>query len=380
MIKKFIYLIICLSFLTRLVAGQPGEYIYVGTFSGDMEKGIYVYAFDRTDRRLSLVQTLGGMESPTYIEIHPNGKFLYSVNRNSVNEEATWGSVSSYSIDPSTGKLSHINDQPSFGNAPCFISIDSKGRMLFIANYGSGSIAAYPLEADGALANASKVIQHTGSSVAGERQQGPHAHSAVVSPDDDYLYAADLGTDRIKTYRIDYALKSIDIIEGGDGIADPGSGPRHITISQDQKFLYLLEEMGHQVAVFTIDPGNGALTPAQAISTLPEEYTGTNFCADIHIDPAGKFLYASNRGHNSLAIFEINAKTGKLSLVDIESVRGDWPRNFLIDPKGNYLFVANRRTNNVVVFQRDLSSGKMTPTGVEVSVPEPVCVKMLEVK
>jgi 6-phosphogluconolactonase len=273
-----------------------------------------------------------------------------------------------------------MNDQPSFGNAPCFISLDSKGRMLFIANYGSGSIAAYPINPDGSLANASKVIQHTGSSVGGERQQGPHAHCVMVSPEDDYLYAADLGTDRVKTYRIDYALNSIDLVPGADGIADPGSGPRHITISEDQKYLYLLEEMGHQVAVYTIDPDNGALSSIQTISTLPADYTGTNFCADIHIDPTGKFLFASNRGHNSLAIYQIDRKSGQLTLADIQSVQGDWPRNFLIDPKGNFLFVANRRTNNVVVFQLDLSNGKITPTDVEVNVPEPVCVKMLEVR
>ncbi len=378
--KRFVYLLLSLLFISQISKGQTREYIYVGTFSGDMEKGIYVYAFDRSQGTLSLIQTLGGMESPTYIEIHPSGKYLYSVNRNSVNEEETWGSVSSYSIDPSTGKLTHINDQPSYGNAPCFISLDSQGRILFIANYGSGSIAAYPIEEDGSLAHASKVIQHTGSSVGGERQQGPHAHSTVVSPKDDYLYAADLGTDRVKTYRINYYEKIMDPVLGADGIADPGSGPRHITLSEDQKFLYLLEEMGHQVAVFAIDPKNGALSPIQTISTLPGDYEKTNFCADIHIDPAGKFLYASNRGHNSLAIYDIDQKNGKLSLVDIQSVEGDWPRNFLIDPWGDYLFVANRRTNNVVVFKRDQSTGRITPTGFEVSVPEPVCVKMLEIK
>jgi 6-phosphogluconolactonase len=379
MMQRFLYLLLSLSVLTKVVAGQPREFIYVGTFSDDMEKGIYVYAFDRDGGTLSLIQILGGMKSPTYIELHPNGNFLYSVNRNSINGEEAWGSVSTYSIDPATGKLTHINDQPSFGNAPCYISVDSKGRMLFLSNYGSGSIAAYPINRDGSLEHASKVIRHTGSSVGGERQQGPHAHCVVISPDDDFLYAADLGTDRIKTYRIDYAQKSMDLVLGADGIADPGSGPRHIAISKDQRFLYLLEEIGHQVAVFSIDPDNGALTPLQTVSTLPEDYSETNFCADIHIDPAGKFLYASNRGHNSLGIFEIDQENGKLSLADIQSVQGDWPRNFLIDPRGTYLFVANRRTNNVVVFLRDLTTGKITPSGSEVSVPEPVCVKILEI-
>jgi len=377
---RFICLLFSLVLISPFSVSQTREFIYVGTFSGDLEKGIYVYAFDRKNGSLSPVQTLGGMESPTYIEIHPNGRFLYSVNRNSINEEKDWGSVSSYSIDPSTGKLTHINDQPSFGNAPCHMSLDSQGRILFIANYGSGSIAAYPVGKDGSLAKASKVIQHTGSSVGGERQKGPHAHCAVVSPKDDFLYVADLGTDRIKTYRINYYEKSMDPVLGADGIADPGSGPRHITISADQRFLYLLEEMGHKVAVFSIDPMNGALIPVQTLSTLPEDYKETNFCADIRIDPSGKFLYATNRGHNSLAIYEIDQKSGTLSLVDIQSVEGDWPRNFLIDPRGDFLFVANRRTNNVLVFRRNVSSGKLTYTQVEVSLPEPVCIKYLEVK
>jgi len=372
--RRFLLILFSLILLHRITVGQPSEYIYVGTFSGDLEKGIYVYSFDRLEGRLSLVQILGEMESPTYIELHPNGKFLYSVNRNSINEEETWGSVSSYSIDPSTGKLTHMNDQPSFGNAPCFISLDSKGRMLFIANYGSGSIAAFPINPDGSLANASKVIQHTGSSVGGERQQGPHAHCAVVSPEDDYLYAADLGTDRVKTYRIDYALKNIDLVLGADGIADPGSGPRHITISDDQKYLYLLEEMGHQVAVYAIDPDNGALSSIQTISTLPADYTGTNFCADIHIDPSGKFLYASNRGHNSLAVYRIDRKSGQLTLADIQSVQGDWPRNFSLTPDGEYLVVANQYSNNIVSFKRDKATGLLTFLD-QTELAAPVCVE-----
>jgi 6-phosphogluconolactonase len=295
MLKRLVYSFLIIVFISHLAEGQTREYIYVGTFSGDVEKGIYVFEFDRIKGTLSPAQILGGMESPTYIEIHPNGKFLYSVNRNSINEEETWGSVSSYTIDPLTGKLTHINDQPSFGNAPCHISLDSQGRLLFIANYGSGSIAAYPIDEDGSLAPASKFIQHTGSSIAGERQQGPHAHSAVVSPRDDYLYVADLGIDKVKTYRIDYKNMTMDPLPGSDGIARQGSGPRHITISADQKFLYLLEEMGHHVAVFSIGPENGALSIVQSISTLPEDYNETNFCADIHIDHTGKYLYASRK-------------------------------------------------------------------------------------
>jgi 6-phosphogluconolactonase len=379
MFKNLIYLITSLLFTFQASHGQPKEFIYAGTFSGDAEQGIFVYLFNRSMVTLTHVQTLGGMISPTYLELHPNGKFLYSVNRNPVNEEDTWGSVGAYSIDRSSGRLTHINDQPSYGNAPCHMSMDSRGRILFIANYGSGSIAAYPILDDGSLGKASKVVQHTGSSVGGERQQGPHAHCAVVSPDDRYLYAADLGTDRVKAYRINYYDKLMEPIPESDGIADPGTGPRHMAIRADQKFAYVLEEMGAQVEVFTIDPESGALSSIQAISTLPGDYQETNFCADIHIDPSGKYLYASNRGHNSLAVYDISQETGTLSLVDIQSVHGDWPRNFLIDPGGDFIFVANRKSNNLVIFRRDHASGKITYSGVEVSLPEPVCVKMLEI-
>ncbi|MFC2126514.1 lactonase family protein [Bacteroidota bacterium] len=380
MLIRIIYIILSLVLILQLSSCKTREYIYVGTFSGDVEKGIYVYEFDRYAGTLSLIQTLGGMTNPTYLEIHPNGKFLYSVNRNTVNEEEEWGSVSAYSIDQASGKLIHINDQSSQGNAPCHMSIDSQGRLVFIANYGSGSVAAYPILEDGSIEPASKFVQHTGSSVRGERQQGPHAHCSVVSPNDDYLYAADLGIDRVKTYRIDYKENTFNSIPASDGIIHPGGGPRHIAISANQKFAYVLEEMDAHVSVFAIDPENGALSEVQRIPTLPDDYSGTNYCADIHIDPSGKHLYATNRGHNSLAIYEINDESGMLSLLDQQSVHGDWPRNFLIDPKGDFVFVANRKTNNVVVFRRDPSSGKLTNTGVEISVPEPVCTKMLEIK
>lgn len=380
MVKKIIHLILILVFITIVSKSQNRELLYVGTFSGNIDKGIYVYEFDRDNGTLSLIQILGGMLNPTFIEIHPNGGCLYSVNRNPVGEDQSWGSVSSFSIDQGTGKLTHGNDQPSYGNGPCHIILDSKARLVFIANYYSGSIAAYPILKDGSLAPASSVIQHTGSSILGERQSGPHAHCTVLGLKDKYLYAADLGIDRIKTYRVDYKKKQLKPVPASDGIAEPGAGPRHIVLSSDQKFAYLLEEIAANVSVFSIDPLNGSLKSIQRISTLPEDFKDMNFCADIHIDPTGKFLYASNRGHNSLAIYEIDDNTGMLKLVDIQSVAGDWPRNFLIDPKGDYLFVANRRSNNIVVFKRDLMTGILKHTGVEVNLPEPVCIKMLELK
>ncbi|HLF35996.1 MAG TPA: lactonase family protein [Cyclobacteriaceae bacterium] len=380
MLKTFIYSILGLISFSQLSDAQNREFIYVGTFSGDSNQGLFVYEFNRAQGTLRQVQVLGGMTSPTFIEIHPNGKYLYSLSRNSVNREESWGSVSSYAIDQASGNLTHINDQTSGGNAPVHMTIDSQGRMLFMANYGSGSIAAYPILADGSLSPASSFHQHTGSSISGERQQGPHAHCAVISPDDQYLYAADLGIDKIKTYRVDYATNELVPIPASDGVIEPGSGPRHIAISTNMKFAYLLEEMGWHITVLAINKKTGGLNQIQRISTLPEGFNGTNFCADIHIDPTGEFLYASNRGHNSLAIFKIDKKSGKLSLIEIFKVPGDWPRNFLIDLRGNYLFVANQNSSNLVILKRDPETGKLTDTGTEVRLPQPTCIKMLEVR
>jgi 6-phosphogluconolactonase len=253
------------------------------------------------------------------------------------------------------------------------------GRLLFIANYGTGSIAAYPINDDGSLAPASIVIQHSGSSIGGERQAGPHAHCALVSPRDDFLYAADLGIDKIKTYRINYKTMDLEPLPDSDGSAKPGSGPRHVAISEDQKYVYVLEEMGSQIEVFVINPDNGALSKKQEITTLPEDYENTNFCADIHIDPLGKYLYASNRGHNSLAIYSIDQDSGELTFIEHQAVMGNWPRNFMIEPEGDYLFVANRRSNNIVIFKRNPGTGKLIYKGEETDIPEPVCIKYLRI-
>jgi 6-phosphogluconolactonase len=354
------------------------EYIYVGTYNEDGKPGIFVYQFDRKKGSMSLVQELGGMGSPSYLEIHPSGKYLYSVNRSSVGPDKKWGSVSSYKINPEKGTLSHLNDQPSQGSESCHISIDSKGRLVFVSNYSTGNLSVFPVVEDGSLDACSDVEQHTGSSINQQRQKGPHVHQSIVSPDDKFLYVSDLGIDLVKAYSIDYNTNSVKGIPGSDGIVEKGSGPRHATIQKNQKFAYVINELASTVTVFKVEPGDGRLIPIQSLSTIPDDYKEVNYCADIHIDPSGEFLYGSNRGHNSLVIFKIDQDNGKLIRTGFQSTSGEWPRNFLIDPKGEFVFVANQNSNNIVIFRRNSQSGELSKIEKEIIVPKPVCLKILE--
>ena len=365
------------SYTGMIKTDQKKEFIYVGTYNEKDKPGIFVYEFNRETGVMNLVQGLGGMIAPSYLEINPNKKFLYSVNRNSVIEGKRWGSVSSYQINQKDGTLEHLNDQPAFGVEACHVNIDSKGRLVFVANYGTGNLSVFPINENGTLDTISDSKQHYGKGKDENRQGKPHVHQTALSKDDQYLFVSDLGIDKVKVYSIDYSKKKLTALPESDGLLEGGSGPRHFTIHPNGKFAYVICELSSTVTLFYL--GNtGKLTPVQTISTVPEDFEGTNYPADIHIDPSGKFLYGSNRGHNSLAIFSIDQDTGKLSPVDYQSVFGDWPRNFLIDPKGEYIFVANQNSDNIVLYRINQETGKLTKIDFEVNVPKPVCVKILE--
>ena len=378
---KYIILITALissGFSLMEKASTEKEFIYVGTYNEDGKPGIFVYEFNRKKGSMSLVQEVGGMGSPSYLEIHPSGKYLYSVNRSSVSPDNKWGSVSSYRIDPENGTITHLNDQPSQGSESCHISIDSKGRLVFVSNYSTGNLSVFPVLENGSLDTFSDVEQHSGNSINEQRQKAPHVHQSIVSPDDNFLYVSDLGIDLVKAYSIDYDKNSVTGIPGSDGIVEKGSGPRHSTIEKNQKFAYVINELASTVTVFKINEGDGQLIPIQTLSTVPDDYKEVNYCADIHIDPSGEFLYGSNRGHNSLAIFKINQDNGKLERTGFQSTSGEWPRNFLIDPKGEFVFVANQNSNNIVIFKRNSKSGELSKVEKEITVPKPVCLKILQ--
>jgi 6-phosphogluconolactonase len=380
MIRFFILLTIYVISCCNTNAQQKKEVLYAGTFFGTGSKGIYVFEFDRIKGKLTLLQTVPTLESPTYLEIHPSGKFLYAVNRGPVEEMQNSGSVSAYSIDGTTGKLTLLNQRPSYGNGPCYISIDKTGKWAFIANYQEGNFVVMSVFDDGLLGSSSGARKHLGNSVNAERQEKPHVHSAVVSPDNQYVFVSDLGTDKIHSYKLNAADGSIADAGVPFVSVKPGCGPRHLALHPNGKYAYSAEELTSTVAVLDYDKTTGSLAiRADSIPSLPAEFKGTNTAADIHVHPGGKFLYMSNRGHNSLAIYAID-NTGMIKLVGQQDTKGKIPRNFLVDLKGEFVWVANQDSNNIVTFRVNQNTGKFQFVSNMPNVPAPVCLKMLALR
>jgi 6-phosphogluconolactonase len=276
-------------------------------------------------------------------------------------------------VDAKTGKLTPLNQQNSGGSGPCHISVDATGKCLLVANYGGGSIAALPIQADGSLGEASTILQHSGSSVNTNRQTGPHAHFILPSPDNRFTLDCDLGLDKIFINHLDASAARLTPNEPPFATVTPGSGPRHLVFSADGKFVYLINEMAGTITVFNYAASNAAMTEAQTISTLPKDFSGNNTAAEIALAPNGKFLYASNRGHDSIAAFAVDQQTDKLTFVEHQSTQGRAPRHFAIDQSGHWLLAENQASDSVVVFAIDAGTGKLQPTGQTVSVGAPVC-------
>jgi 6-phosphogluconolactonase len=351
--------------------------MYIGTYTRPPSKGIYAFRLQPNGALtpLGAAGLAAETENPSFLAVHPNQRFLYAVNEVSRYEGRDAGSVSAFSIDRATGTLTLLNRVSSRGGGPCHLSIDASGKWLFVANYGGGSIAAFPLQEDGRLGEASAFFQHAGSSVNKARQSGPHGHSAVVSPDNRFVLAADLGLDRVFTYRLDAAAGGLAAGDPPFTSVAPGSGPRHLAFRPDGKFVYVLSELFSKVMAFRYDAARGTLAELQALSTLPDGFSGENSGAEIVVHPGSKFLYASNRGHDSIASFRIDAADGTLTALDRVSTQGKTPRNFAIDPSGRFLVAANQNSGTVVVFRIDQETGALTPTGTVVQVPSPVCVR-----
>ncbi len=349
--------------MSGIAVAGPGS-VYVGTYG----KGIYSFTFDAQSGAADPVELLAEIESPSFLALHPNKRFLYAVS------ETDKGSVTAFSIDAATGKLHQLNQVSSHGGGPCHLSLDKTGKMLMVANYGTGSVSAFPVHSDGTLGDATASIQHAGKSADPKRQQGPHAHSVTVSPDNRFVVAADLGLDKLFVYRMDPAKSSLAANDPPYAQVKPGSGPRHFAFDPTRNRAYVINEMASTVITFGFNPARGALTEIQTVSTLPAGFTGESTTAEIAIDSKGKFLYGSNRGHDSIAVFSIDAPTGKLTLLENVSTGGKIPRNFAIDPSGRYLFAANQKSDNIVIFRIDPKSGRLQATGKVLQVPSPVCV------
>jgi 6-phosphogluconolactonase len=364
------------------LAARPGKYIvYVGTYTGEgtNSKGIYAYRYDAATAQVTPLGLAAESTNPSFVAVHPNGKFLYAVNELGNYKGPNSGGVSAFSIDRATGKLTFLNELPSRGADPCYITVDKTGKFVLVANYTGGSVIVYPILDDGRLGEASAFVQHTGHGPNAERQEGPHAHSIDLSPDNRFAFVDDLGLDELLVYKFDAAKGSLTPNDPPFAKLDPGAGPRHFALRPDGKFAYVVTEIGRSVTVFSNDASSGTLQRVQTLTTLPKDFTGRNDDAEIEVLPSGKFLYASNRGHESIAVFAIDSAKGTLTTVEIASTQGKEPRSFELDPTGTLLFAANQKSDNIVIFKIDAKTGKLTPTGQVLDVGSPVCVKFVAI-
>jgi 6-phosphogluconolactonase len=372
-----------------LIADTPGAeqasskskyFVYVGTYTEHDSKGIYAYRYDAATGQLDALGLVAESTNPSFLALHPQRPFLYAVNETGNYEGKKSGAVSAFAIDRSTGKLTLLNQVASRGADPCYLSFDRTGKHLLVANYTGGNVAVFPIQHDGHLAEASSFVQHTGSSVNHERQEGPHAHSIDLSSDNRFAVAADLGTDRLVVYRFDKSQGALAANDPPFIKIEPGSGPRHFTFHPGGKFAYLVNELRSTVTVLSYEPAGGILHELQTISTLPNGFAGENDVAEVQVHPTGKFLYASNRGRDSIAVFRIDAAQGTLTSVEDVPSGGKTPRYFTIDPSGSRLFVANQDSDNIVIFRIDPRTGRLTSTGEVLKAPSPVCVRFYQIK
>jgi 6-phosphogluconolactonase len=357
-------------------SAAKGQYIaYIGTYTAKTSsKGIYAYRFDPEKGQLTSIGVAAETADPSFLAVHPNGKYLYAVNEISTFNGGAGGAVSAFSIAAKTGALQFLNQVPTRGAGPCHVSVDKNGAYVLVANYDGGSIASFPVHEDGSLGTANGFVQHSGSGPNKERQEGPHAHWIGTSPDNRFALAVDLGLDQVIVYGFDSSKGIFTPMLSGFAKVKPGAGPRHLAFHPNGKFAYVLSEMDSSVTVFSYQAKNGAFSPLETISALPKDYAGRKEAAEISVDPSGKFLYTSNRGHDSIAIFEISPAKGTLKSLGQVLSGGKTPRHFAIDPTGRYLLAENEESNNIVVFHIDPATGNLTPTGQTIEVPSPVCI------
>lgn len=364
----------------RVYVGTYTEAIRFGTgelFQGRGE-GIHLYGLDPGNGELVSAGVAKGVKNPSYLCLDPTGRFLYAVNELKVHDEGEGGSVSAFAVNASTGEPTFLNRRPTRGADPCYVTTDASGRHVMVANYTSGSVSLYPVLTDGSLGAASDFVQHEGSSVDTERQRGPHAHSSVFDAANSFVYVCDLGTDRVVAYRFHADSGKLERQEAQSATMKAGAGPRHLVFSPDGRFAYVVGELDSTVTLCTHDERSGKLEPVESFSTLPADFRGENSGADLNMLPSGAFLYASNRGHDSIAIFRRDAASGRLTLVGHESTQGKTPRSFAIDPTGSLMLVANQGSDNIVPFRIDAKSGRLEATGRVTKVGTPVCVKIVE--
>jgi 6-phosphogluconolactonase len=351
--------------------------VYVGTLTNDVKEGIYRYRLDGSSGSLTFLDRTAGVYNPFYLAADPRGRYLYSANIVESFEGTPGGTVQAFAIDPGTGRLTPLHQQPSLGSVPCYLQVDRAGGHILAGNYGSGSVTVLPIGPDGGLGAATDTVQHAGSSVNRERQECPHVHSFVLDPAGRFAFAADLGLDQIRVYRYDASRGRLTPNDPPHAAVAPGAGPRHLAFHPNGRHAYVINELDNTVTGFAYDAAGGRLSEIQVVPTLPGGYAETSYCADIRILSSGRFLYGSNRGHDSIAVFAVDETTGRLRPLGHEPTQGGYPWNLAIDPSQTFLLAANQKGDSLVTFRIDGRTGGLTPTGTTVKVPKPVCICML---
>lgn len=353
---------------------QKDWLLYVGTYTNNNKsEGIYIYRMNSSTGELKPAGVAKGISNPAFLAIDEKRKFLYAANESNEFLGKKGGGVTAFKIDRKTGELKKLNEVTSPG-VPCHVSVHPSGKAVLAANYGGGNVVIYSVKSDGSLSEASDVAQHTGKGGDPKRQNGPHAHSIMLDEKGKYAFVPDLGIDRVMIYEV--SASKAKLKPNGFAVLKPASGPRHFDFHPSGKFAYVINELNSTMTAFSYDKDKGALTELQTLTTLPADFKEPSYCADVHVHPSGKFLYGSNRGHNSIVIFSID-QSGKLALVGHESTQGKWPRNFGIDPAGQFLLVANQQSDTVVTFRINQETGKLTATGQITEIPAPVCLKFI---
>ena len=362
--------LLCLVILAQCRSGSRTYKLLVGTYTSSSEKdGIYVYEFDSKTGDVRAVSKVSGEENPSYLAVSTDRKLVYAVN------EVNDGKVSSFKFNDKTGELTFLNRVSSGGVNPCYISVDNKNKYVFAGNYGNGNLSAIPLNEDGSLRDDLQIIREEGYSIDPQRQKGPHVHCTVLSPDNNFLFTANLGTDKISAYRFEASKNSNPLTPANPAftLVEAGSGPRHFTFHPNGRFAYLITELSGKIIAY--DYKNGRLAEKQTIAMASPDFEGRVEAADIHVSPDGSFLYGSSRGTlNEIVIYSLN-NSGEMDPVGRQPTLGQTPRNFVIDPSGNFLLVANQNSNEIIIFRRDHKTGLLTPADKSIQVSRPVCLK-----
>jgi 6-phosphogluconolactonase len=364
-----------LTTASHAAAAPASIRVYVGTYTGPGKgEGIYLYDFDLATGALKQVSLVAETNSPSFLALSPDKKSLYAVGEVAEFQGKKSGMVTAFAIDEASGKLTAINAQPTGGQGPCHVSVGPDGKTVFIANYPTGTIASLRVGEGGKLAEPASVIQHKGQGTDPARQKGPHAHGIWTSPDGRYVLACDLGLDKVLVYKLDAATGKLTPNEHPFGKVPDGAGARHAAFAKDGKFLYVINEMGNSMTAFSWDAATGALNAIQTLPTVPEGFSGKSYTAEVVMHPSGKFLYGSNRGHDSIAVYKIDESTGKMTSAGATPCGVEWPRNFNVDPTGQWLIAAGEKSGTLAVFKIDQNTGGLTQTGETVKVPAPACV------